>query len=119
MIETIGIIFINSDSFEESWSGLPLTGGAYSPVEEQPNGKVRFRFPEQVREMRRIGLLPMIAVRTEITRHGTTTTHTDGYGYHLLEGDPESLRSQLNVVCVLLVLFVVVFFFWFGVCCVP
>jgi hypothetical protein len=93
--ETIGLVVMNWQDFADKESGTPLTGLGYMAVKQLPNGTVRALFTREAREHATLGFKPVAAVRSEVTRRGTKTTH-DGYDLHCLEGTPPSVRETLK-----------------------
>lgn len=92
-IETIGLLMIRPDPVARD-DGVVITT-AFLPVEQLPNGKVRVLNREQGKKMSELGLRPMVAVRSDVTRHGTKITHR-GYELNFLEGVPAAWREVIE-----------------------
>jgi hypothetical protein len=93
--ETIGLLMARLDPVAFNGNDEMTIATAFLPVEQSPDGKVRVLSQEQGKKMLELGLRPMVAVRSEVTRHGTKMTHR-GYELHFLEGVPAAWREVIE-----------------------
>ena len=95
MKETIGLLMIRSDPLALKSDEEVTIATAFLPVEQLPTGKVRVLSIKRAKQLREMGFRPMVAIRSEVTRHGTKITHC-GYELHFIEGVPPSLREVIE-----------------------
>jgi hypothetical protein len=95
MKETIGLLMIRPDPVALKSDGEVIIASAFLPVEQLPDGKVRVLNREQGKRMWELGLRPMVAVRSEVARHGTKITYR-GYELHFLESVSAAWREVIK-----------------------
>jgi hypothetical protein len=95
MKETIGLLMIRPDPVALKGDDEVTIATAFLPAEQLPDGKVRILSREQGKKMWELGLHPMVAVKSEVTRHGTKITHR-GFELYFLEGVPAAWREVIE-----------------------
>src|ERR1017187_3250668 len=93
--ETIGLLMIQPDPIAVMNGEEAIIATAFLPAEQLPNGKVRVLNREQGKKMWELGLRPMVAVKSEVTRHGTAITYC-GYELYFLESVPAAWREVIK-----------------------
>jgi hypothetical protein len=93
--ETIGLLMIRPDPVAFKGDDEVVIATAFRPAEQLPDGKVRVFSRGQEKKMRELGFRPMVAVKSEVTRHGTKITFS-GYELYFLEGLPATWREVIE-----------------------
>ena len=95
MKETIGLLMIRPGPVALKGEDEVIIATAFLPAEQLPNGKVKVLSIKRAKQLREMGFRPMVAIRSEVTRHGTKITHC-GYELHFIEGVPTALREVIK-----------------------
>jgi hypothetical protein len=93
--ETIGYLMICSVPVALNGDDELSIATAFLPIEELPDGTVRALNQKQEKEMRELGLRPMVAVKSEVTREGTKIIHR-GYELYFREGISGAWRAVIE-----------------------